>query len=98
MEDATNAKNPFQGLLRYGKFDCDAFCERICKDIGSVKDANVSIFVTQLNYTDNKIVDIHGDISINDFARICRYKIGDNLKQVYTSASKFGDDVQTIKV
>ena len=98
MEDATNKKNPFQDALRYGRFDCDAFCVRICEDIDSAKDVNVSIFVTQLNYTDDRIVDIHGDISINDFARICHYKIGDNLKQIYTSASKFGDDVKTIKV
>ena len=98
MEDVTNTKNPFQDSLRYGKLDCDVFCERIRDDLSSVKDTNVSIFVTQLNYTDNKIIDIHGDISINDFARICHYKIGDNLKQIYISASKFGDDVKTIKV
>lgn len=98
MEDATNAKNPFQDSLRYGKFDCDVFCERICDDIDYAKDANVSIFVTQLNYTDNKIKDIRGDISIDDFIKICSSKIGANLKQIYTSFSELVDDVKVIKV
>lgn len=98
MEDATNVNNQFQDSLRYGKFDIDSFCERICDDVCLAKDANVSIFVTQLNYTDGMIKDVRGDVSIEDFTKICRYKIGSNLKQIYTSSSKYGNDVKIIKV
>lgn len=98
MEDTTNVNNQFQDSLRYGKFDIDSFCERICDDVCLAKDANISIFVTQLNYTDGMIKDVRGDVSIEDFVKICRYKIGSNLKQIYTSSSKYGDDVKIIKV
>lgn len=59
IEDLTNNPNNYQGSIRYGKFDRDAFFDRVTSD-GYVtpkmsKQPHSSVFITHLNYTNNEI-------------------------------------------
>lgn len=74
MVDLTNVPNPYQGTLRYGKINNNDLMNRINKDSLFIKNlyanAEVSIAVTHLNETDNKIVsfdDIPLDIKYKSF-------------------------------
>lgn len=87
--DNTNVPNEYQGAIRYGAFDKEAFNKRVGKDIKETgifgSNLNHALFVTHLNYTKN---DICGDVSIEDLYA--------NFGHCYLSFDKFGNDIKEI--
>ena len=68
MTDLTNVPNPYQGTIRYGKLDPEAFMNRIREDFDSERfpdecEARMSIALTHLNEYDSPISEIADYIS-----------------------------------
>ena len=74
--DKTNQSNEFQESLRFGYFDIDSFIDRVEWDFSFYKrPVTKSVAITQLNYTDNKLV------CKNSKEDVC--KITDNFDRSY---------------
>lgn len=74
--DKTNQPNEFQESLRFGYFDIDSFIDRVEWDFSFYKrPVTKSVAITQLNYTDNKLVCKNSKEDV--------YKITDNFDRSY---------------
>lgn len=74
--DKTNQPNEFQEFLRFGYFDIDSFIDRVERDFNFYKrTVTKSVAITQLNYTDNKLVCKNSKEDV--------YKITDNFDRNY---------------
>ena len=74
--DKTNQPNEFQESLRFGYFDIDSFIDRVERDFNFYKrPVTKSVAITQLNYTDNKLVCKNSKEDV--------YKITDNFDRSY---------------
>lgn len=75
--DQTNVANEFQGEFRFGYFDVLEFQKRVATDINKCLIQNCknkltsSVFVTQLNYTNNNIRCKNIDINLETFKNLC---------------------------
>lgn len=80
--DKTNEPNPYQGIIRYGKFDERSFLDRVGRDMkkakNSLRDTQFSLFVTHLNY-------VPFDTS----------RLPKTFKNIYTSADKYAEHTVT---
>lgn len=74
--DITNIFNNYQENIRYGYFDEEDFLNRINKDLAQC-DINIdkSIFITHLNYTNNKLCCKNELKSIKDFFKNTNFNI-----------------------
>lgn len=74
--DLTNVFNDYQENIRYGYFDEDNFLNRINKDLAQCNIAiNKSVFITHLNYTNNKLCCKNGLKNIEDFFQNTNFHI-----------------------
>lgn len=69
MFDETNVTNPFQDTLRYGKINQYTFIDRIANDYKTLPFCRpqISIAITHLNETDNKVCCLDKNISFDEF-------------------------------
>ena len=63
--DNTNVDNEWQGSLRFGKINTETLKERILQDSSLYNRKKLNLVLTQLNYTNNKILTTEGYKSIN---------------------------------
>ena len=92
-KDMTNVYNEWQGSIRYAKHESmEKFVGQISYDIKSVdsfeaiKDMSVSILITHLNETDDKVIFEKGDISFDRISDELNEKYG--FSNIYASHGK----------
>lgn len=92
--DRTNIENPWQGKLRYARHGgLEEFLKPVEEDLKAAgeKLGKVSLFLTHLNETENKICMEEGDLEVGEFLELL--KVREIFDACYLSASRFGKDV-----
>lgn len=94
LDDETNIYNPWQGDIRYAKFNSvTELISRIKSDFMSCPhDVRASLFITHLNETGNCFLIKDGDMQVDEY--ISREDVKAIINKVYLSSSKYGKDVQ----
>lgn len=90
IEDNTNIPNAFQGEIRYGHFDENAFYSRTHSDMASTWlhytcPITYSMLVTHMNYADDQ------------FKKVTLAKESERFKHVYLSFSKYPNEIRKVK-
>jgi len=91
LQDRTNIYNPWQGSIRYYRWDdADDFMKPIYWDLAQCPDhVKKSLFITHLNETNQQMIFRNGEMSVKEFAK----KTG-LWEKLYLSASPYGDEVE----
>lgn len=92
--DETNIPNPWQGSLRFGRFESlSSLIGRAAKDVKDNCPYNIrrSLFVTHLNETGEKILVEDKDVSLEEFKKAAA---GAGIDRIYLSSSKLSKEVR----
>ncbi|ETP72979.1 adenylosuccinate synthase [Lachnospiraceae bacterium JC7] len=96
-KDLTNEPNEWQGHIRYAAHESEeGFISSIKKDISEYghKAMNISLLVTHLNETENRVITNNRRIPINDFASIPA--IRGLFSEIYLSSTRYAEDITRI--
>ncbi|MBQ9489258.1 MAG: adenylosuccinate synthetase [Lachnospiraceae bacterium] len=98
--DATNVDNPWQGSLRYARHgSIQEFLAPIQEDLKeNIKEGqrkpNVSLFLTHLNETNEKLCMKQGDVSLDTFSALP--EIREDINMLYLSSTRVSKDIVTL--
>lgn len=105
INDATNIKNPWQGMIRYAPHESvDRFIQAVKEDIKTFEDglnpnisAEKSLFITHLNETDKRIR--FADDTDGNIDSFMRYPLISGLfNNFYLSETPFSEDLRKISI
>ena len=98
--DVTNVDNPWQGSLRYARHgNIQEFLAPILEDLKEniregQRKPSVSLFLTHLNETNEKLCMKQGDVSLDTFSALP--EIREDINMLYLSSTRVSKDIVTL--
>ena len=93
LSDETNVPNPWQGTLRYSRYDSlQAMLQPMAEDFRKCRgETKASLCITHLNETEGKLRFATGDLTVDEFVELPR--VSSIFSQIYLSNTKYSRDI-----